>query len=113
MTSITVRLEDDVKHDAEVLFDQLGLTISGAINVFFRQAIREQAIPFSIRVKTAEEKYNEYFTPQTVENIINSVKQAERGEVITFSMAELEAMEEGDIPQRAIDFINANTKRGT
>jgi DNA-damage-inducible protein J len=50
MTNITVRIDDDVKRDAETLFGKLGLTVSGAINVFFRQAIREQAIPFQVRV---------------------------------------------------------------
>ena len=112
MTSITVRVDEDIKRDAETLFDQLGMTISGAINIFFRQAIREQAIPFPIRVKTDEEKYNEYFTPQVVESILQSVKQAERGEKIAFSMDELIAMEDGEIPQRAIDFLNAHKKSG-
>ena len=105
MANITIRIDDKVKYDAETLFDSLGLSISGAINVFFRQAIREQAIPFHIRTKTAEEKYSEYFTPQTVAQIKESEKQAERGEIITFTMAELEAMETGAIPQRAINFL--------
>jgi len=56
MTNITVRIDEDVKKDAEVLFDKLGISISGAVNIFFRQAIREQAIPFPIRAKTANEK---------------------------------------------------------
>ena len=111
--NLTIRIDEDVKHDAENLFDSLGLTLSSAINVFFRQAIREQAIPFPIRAKTAEEKYNEYFTPQTVESIKKSIAQAERGEVITFSMAELEAMEDGEIPQRALDFMKSYKKAGS
>ena len=63
MTNITVRIDDEVKKEAEALFENLGLSMSGAINVFFRQAIREQAIPFSIRAKTSEEKCNEQFMP--------------------------------------------------
>ena len=105
MTNITIAIDDEVKREAETLFSKLGMSISGAINVFFRQAIREQAIPFSIRTKTAEEKYNEYFTPYNVKIISESIAQAERGEVITFSMAELLAMEDGEIPQRALDFL--------
>ena len=112
MSNITIRIDDDIKRDAETLFSKLGLTISGAINVFFRQAIREQAIPFAISAKTAEDKYSEYFTPETVEKILYSVRQAERGEVINFSMSELIAMEDGEIPQRAIDFIAKHKKPG-
>ena len=64
------------------------------------------------RDKTAEEKYDEYFTPQTVNSILRSIEQAERGEVITFTVAELEAMEDGEVPQRAIDFLEAHKKSG-
>ena len=63
MANFTVRIDDDVKKDAEILFEKLGMSVSGAINIFFRQAIREQAIPFQIKAATAEEKYNEYFNP--------------------------------------------------
>ena len=110
MTNITIRIDDDVKREAETLFNKLGFSISGAINVFFRQAIRDQAIPFSIRAKTTEEKYNEYFNPHNMKILNESVAGAERGEVITFTIAELEAMEDGEIPQRAIDFMEAHKK---
>ena len=104
-TNLTIRIDEQIKQDIETLFDQLGLSISGAINIFFRQALREQAIPFSIRAKTAEEKYNEYFNPHNMKRLKESIEQAERGEIITFTMAELKAMETGEVPQRAIDFM--------
>ena len=63
-TNLTIRIDENVKQEAEILFDKIGLTMSAAINVFFRQAIREQAIPFPLRAKTADEKYSEYFTPE-------------------------------------------------
>ena len=110
MASINVRIDEDVKRDAEVLFEELGLSLSGAVNLFFRQALRERAIPFTIRAKAPEEKYNEYFTPQTVKGILRSVQQVERGEMITFSIAELEAMENGEIPRRVKDFLEASRK---
>ena len=93
MTNITIRIDDEVKRDAEALFDKLGMSMSSAINVFFRQAIREQAIPFSIRAQTSEEKYNEYFNPYNMKRLMHSIAQAKRGEVKTFTLAELEAME--------------------
>ena len=56
MATINVRLDDNVKREAEILFEHLGLSVSGAINIFFRQAIREQAIPFAIRHKIPNER---------------------------------------------------------
>ena len=93
MTNITIRIDEDVKKEAEALFSQLGMSISGAINVFFRQAIREQAIPFQIRVKTAEEKYNEYFNPYNMKILLESIEQAKNGQVIVKTLAELESMD--------------------
>ena len=106
MANITIRIDDTVKQEAETLFDKLGMSMSGAINVFFRQAIREQAIPFQIRVTPADEKYDEYFNPKNIEILKKSIAQAKSGEVITFTMDELEAMEKGEIPQKAKDFLD-------
>ena len=47
-TSISIRVDEDVKKDVEILFAKLGLTLSSATNVFYRQAIRTQGIPFNI-----------------------------------------------------------------
>ena len=93
MTNITIRIDEDVKKEAEILFNQLGMSISGAINVFFRQAIREQAIPFPIRAKTAGEKYNEYFNPYNMKILLESIEQAKNGQVVTKTLAELESMD--------------------
>lgn len=51
MTNINIRLKQDVKNDAEELFDKMGMNMTTAINVFLRQAIREQRIPFEIRLE--------------------------------------------------------------
>lgn len=50
MTNINVRLEENVKTEAEKVFDELGLSMSAAINVFLRQAIRERGIPFEVKL---------------------------------------------------------------
>ncbi|MCL2152573.1 MAG: type II toxin-antitoxin system RelB/DinJ family antitoxin [Oscillospiraceae bacterium] len=112
MTNVTIRVDPDIKTDAETLFSKLGISMSGAVNLFFRQAIRLQSIPFEIKAKTPEEEYNDYFTPDVVKNILESAEQFKRGEYITFSLDELIAMEDGDIPQRAIDFLESHKKAG-
>ena len=47
-TNLTIRIDSGIKNEAEKLFDDLGMSISTAFNIFLRQAIRMQAIPFSI-----------------------------------------------------------------
>lgn len=47
-TNLNIRTDKDVKDSAERLFDQLGLNMTTAVNMFLRQAIRENRIPFDI-----------------------------------------------------------------
>ncbi|WP_250309996.1 type II toxin-antitoxin system RelB/DinJ family antitoxin [Gardnerella sp. Marseille-Q2328] len=44
---INFRTDEKTKQDAEVLFDALGLDMSTALNMFLKQAVREQALPIS------------------------------------------------------------------
>jgi len=99
-TNLTIRIDEGIKREAEILFNRIGLNMSSAINVFFRQAIREQSIPFELK------PYDEYYTGENLARLKRSMAQSERGETITFTMSELKAMETGEIPQRAIDFLS-------
>jgi len=52
MTSnITVRIDSDLKKEAEELFADLGMNLTTAINVFFRQSVRRQKLPFAVSRK--------------------------------------------------------------
>ena len=46
--NVTIRLEKDVKERAERLFNDLGMNLSTAYNIFTRQALRQGKIPFEI-----------------------------------------------------------------
>ena len=47
-TNLCVRIDPELKAQAENLFSDLGMNLTTAITVFFRQAIRENRIPFEI-----------------------------------------------------------------
>lgn len=47
-TTINIRTDKTTKSQAEKLFDSFGMSMSTAINVFLKQAVREQRIPFDI-----------------------------------------------------------------
>lgn len=46
--NVTIRMDINDKKEAEKLFSDLGLTMNAAFNMFAKQAIREQSIPFTI-----------------------------------------------------------------
>ena len=47
-TNISIRMDTKLKADADALFEELGMNISTAFNIFVRQALRERGIPFTI-----------------------------------------------------------------
>ena len=46
--STNIRIEQNLKEQAQKLFASMGLDMSTAINIFLHQAVKEQAIPFRI-----------------------------------------------------------------
>lgn len=46
--STNIKIDPVLKQEAQALFESFGLNLSTAVNMFLRQAVREQAIPFRI-----------------------------------------------------------------
>jgi len=56
---INVRVEECTKQDVEILFNQLGMTINTAVNIFFKQSLMENALPFQPKITYKKKKtYN-------------------------------------------------------
>lgn len=52
MTSnYTIRLDTDLRRQAEALFSNLGMSLATAFQIFLRQAVQEQGLPFPVRKK--------------------------------------------------------------
>jgi len=91
MSDLTITIEENVKNEAEKLYDRLGLSLSMAVRMFLMQSIREQAIPFQVKM-TEDEKYYDYFNSYNIERLRKSEEQAKNGQIIYKTLAELEAM---------------------
>lgn len=50
--NLNIRTNKDIKQQAEKIFEALGLNMTTAINVFLRQTVRENGIPFSLKLDT-------------------------------------------------------------
>lgn len=48
-TNLNVRVDSKVKEQAESILESLGMNLTTAINVYLRQIIRENGIPFEIK----------------------------------------------------------------
>ena len=49
MVNISVRVDPALKKQADALFDDLGLNMSTAINMFLKSAVSHNGIPFEVR----------------------------------------------------------------
>lgn len=48
MAQISLRVDDNLKSSAERTFNDIGLSMSTAINIFLKTVVRENRIPFEL-----------------------------------------------------------------
>ena len=78
-SNIFARVEPEVKEQAEEVFDKLGIPMSNAIDVFLRQVIYQQGIPFDIKL------------PVSLPLNINSLSEEQFNKEINTGIADIEA----------------------
>lgn len=55
LTNISVRMDSDLKHQFESFCNDVGLTMSAAINIFAKKVVHEYRIPFEIALEKPNE----------------------------------------------------------
>lgn len=50
-TNMTIRVNNEIKQEAQEIFSSLGIDMTTAINVFLRQAIYFGGFPFDVRLE--------------------------------------------------------------
>jgi DNA-damage-inducible protein J len=87
MAQVNIRIDDTLKDQADSLFEELGMNMSTAINVFIREALRRGAIPF----KVSTEK-DPFYNPANIARLQESIQQAKEGRIVVKTIEELERM---------------------
>lgn len=54
-SNITVRVDAILKSQAHTLFANLGMDLSTAINIFLRQSIKHNGLPFNVNMRNLNE----------------------------------------------------------
>lgn len=49
MANLNIRVDDTLKKQAEMIFSDLGITLSAATTMFLKQVVRHNGIPFELR----------------------------------------------------------------
>ncbi len=78
--NVTVRLDREIKENAERLFGEFGMNLSTAFNVFIRQSLRQGKIPFEI--------YDPFYSEKNQARLARSIAKAEAGRVTVHELLE-------------------------
>jgi DNA-damage-inducible protein J len=78
--NVTIRLDREIKENAEKLFNDFGMNLSTAFNIFARQALRQGKIPFEI--------YDPFYSVKNQARLECSIKHAEAGQITPHELIE-------------------------
>ena len=84
--AITVRIDESIKQQSEDILNEIGLSMTTYINSSLRALVREKKVPFEL---TTTQQTNAAYLAKLDE----SIAQAERGEVVMYTKAQMRAME--------------------
>lgn len=87
-STVQVRMDSKLKSQVEELYKKLGTSFAEAVRIFAQQSVREGGMPFTPRLVTLDTMSEASLN----EKLVNSVKEAEAGEVLT--QEELDALME-------------------
>jgi DNA-damage-inducible protein J len=89
-TNLNIVIDKELKERAEVFFGEMGLTMTGAFNIFVRQSMRQGKIPFEISVATPPDPF---YGPENMKALRQAMQEISEGKVVTKTLDELKAME--------------------
>lgn len=66
---VTIRVNRELKENAESLFDYLGLNMTNAINIFLRKTVEQKGIPFPVNVGNKEKQVSHGFGGLSIDEL--------------------------------------------
>ena len=71
MAQVNVRIDDNVKKDAEDVLDEIGMPMTTAVIIFLKTVARERRIPFEITADSFYSESNMRYLDQKMETYRN------------------------------------------
>ena len=78
--SVHVRIKEDTKKQAEAILEELGISRSVAIEMFYRQIILNKGIPFDVAIPNAPRSREELTKEEFDKMMKVAIKQVEEGQ---------------------------------
>ncbi|MGN0599003.1 MAG: type II toxin-antitoxin system RelB/DinJ family antitoxin [Oscillospiraceae bacterium] len=85
-TSVTVRLDAEDKRKAEQLFNSLGLNMTTAFNMFIKQSLMCEGLPFSVSLHNSPDDF--FYSRSNTAHLDRSIAQLNSGKVKAHELIE-------------------------
>ena len=83
-TSIFARVEPEIKEQAEMVLNKLGIPMSNAINIFLRQVVLQNGLPFDVKItKNRPLEYGDLTTEEFDTEIEKGFNDLRAGRVVS------------------------------
>ncbi|MCL1819281.1 MAG: type II toxin-antitoxin system RelB/DinJ family antitoxin [Oscillospiraceae bacterium] len=73
--NVTIRIDREIKEQAERMFNDFGMNLSTAFNIFARQSLRQGKIPFDI--------YDPFYSDKNQAELARRINDIEAGRNLT------------------------------
>ena len=87
MTTISLRLEDNMKKELDAMCEELGMNLTTFFMIYAKKALRERKIPFELSAPT-----DPFYSESNQKKIALAAEQLAKGQVIVKTLADLEAL---------------------
>ncbi len=84
-TTISVRMDEDLKRDFDSVCDDLGLSMTTAIILLAKKMTREKRLPFEVSI-------DPFYSASNLNALAASIEQMRQGRTVTKTLEELETM---------------------
>lgn len=85
--NVNVRVEPDIKEQAEAILEKLGVSTSAFINMTYRQVILHNGIPFPVTVPTMPKTRDAMTDAEFNEMMAEGMRQVKAGESVPMDEA--------------------------
>ena len=73
MVQVKILVDDNIKREAEKIFNDIGISMSTAINIYLKTVVRENRIPFELSA-------DPFYSDENMSRLRESIRQVRDGE---------------------------------
>ena len=85
MTTVSVRMDDNLKRDFDSICNELGLSMTTAITLLAKKMTREKRLPFDVSL-------DPFYSASNMAALNESIEEMRQGKTVTKTLEELGAM---------------------